>query len=73
MLFRSAGVQEYWIVSPQGSIEIYYLENGKYILEHSYMLQNDKEEDDFNAEQEIVLKEFPHIKMTLGEIFEGLE
>ena len=72
-IYEQAGVQEYWIVSPQGSIEIYYLENGKYILEHSYMLQNVKEEDDYNAEQEIVLKEFPHIKMTLGEIFEGLE
>ena len=37
------------------------------------MLQSDKEEEDYNAEQEIALKSFPHIKMTLGEIFEGLE
>lgn len=66
-------MEEYWIVSPQGAVEIYYLENGKYNLEQSYILQNDKEEDDYNAEQEIILKSFPHIKMTLGEIFEGLE
>lgn len=72
-IYEQTGVEEYWIVSPQGSVEIYYLENKKYILEHSYMLQSDKEEEDYNAEQEIALKSFPHIKMTLGEIFEGLE
>lgn len=72
-IYEKAGVEEYWIVSPQGSVEIYYLEGGKYILEQSYMLQDDKEDDDYNAEQEICLKAFPHIKMTLGEIFEGLE
>lgn len=53
--------------------EIYYLEDGKYILEYSYILQNDKEDEEYNAETEICLKTFPHIKMTLGEIFEGLE
>lgn len=72
-IYEQAGVEEYWIVSPQGAVEIYYLENKKYHLEHSYILQNDKEEDDYNAEQEIILKSFPHIRMTLGEIFEGLE
>ena len=72
--YEKAGVEEYWIVSPQGkSIEIYYLENGKYVLEQSYILQDDKEEEDYNAETEIVLKEFPYIKMKLEEIFEGLE
>ena len=72
--YEKAGVEEYWIVSPQGkSIEIYYLEDGKYVLEQSYILQDDKEEEDYNAETEIVLKEFPHIKMKLEEIFEGLE
>ena len=72
-IYEKAGVEEYWIVSPQGSVEIYYLEDGRYILEHSYMLQDDKEEEDYNAEQEICLKGFPNIKMTLGEIFEGVE
>ena len=72
-IYEKAGVEEYWIVSPQGSIEIYYLEDGKYILEQSYMLQDDKEEDDYNAETEITLRAFPHIKITLGEIFEGVE
>ena len=72
-IYEKAGVEEYWIVSPQGSVEIYYLENGRYVLQQNYMLQNDKEEEDYNAEQEISLKAFPHIKMTLGEIFEGIE
>lgn len=72
-IYEQTGVEEYWIVSPQGSIEIYYLKNGKYILEYSYMLQDDKEEEDYNAEQEIALRGFPHIKMTLGEIFEGIQ
>lgn len=72
-IYEQSGVEEYWIVSPQGSVEIYYLEEGQYILEYSYMLQTDKEDEDYNVEQEIVLKSFPHIKMTLGEIFAGLE
>lgn len=71
-IYEKAGVEEYWIVSPQGSVEIYYLQDGRYVLEQNYMLQNDKEDEDYNAEQEIALKAFPHIKMTLGDIFEGL-
>ena len=71
-IYEAAGVEEYWIVSPRGSVEIYYLEDGKYILEQSYILQEDKEDDDYNAESEVSLRAFPHIRMTLGEIFEGL-
>ncbi len=72
-IYEQAGVEEYWIVSPQGSVEIYYLENGRYVMQQNYMLQADKEEEDYNAEQEIILKSFPHITMTLGDIFEGVE
>lgn len=72
-IYERAGVEEYWIVSPHGSLEIYYLENGKYVLEQSYMLQEDKEDVHYNAETEICLREFPHIKMLLGEIFEGID
>ncbi len=43
------------------------------MLEQIYMLQDDKEDEHYNAETVIQLKEFPHIKMTLGEIFEGME
>lgn len=72
-IYEKAGVEEYWIVSPQGSVEVYYPENGKYTLTYSYLLQDDKEDEHYNAETEIHLKDFPHIKMTLGEIFEGVE
>lgn len=72
-IYEKSGVEEYWIVSPQGSVEIYYLENGRYVLQKNYLLQADKEEEDYNAEQEITLKTFPHIKMILGDIFEGIE
>lgn len=73
-IYEKAGVEEYWIVSPQGkSVEIYYLEDGKYILEQSYILQDDKEEEHYNAETEITLKAFPHIKMTLADIFDGVD
>lgn len=71
-IYERAGVEEYWIVAPQGSVEIYYLEDGRYILEQSYILQNDREDEHYNAETEIILKSFPHIKMTLGEIFEDI-
>lgn len=72
-IYEKAGVEEYWIVLPRGSVEIYYLEGGKYVLEQSYILQDDKEDEDYNAETEICMRAFPHIKMRLGEIFEGIE
>lgn len=73
-IYESVGVEEYWVVAPQGkSVEIYYLENGKYILEQNYILQDDKEDEHYNAETEISLKAFPHIKMMLSEIFEGVD
>lgn len=72
-IYEKAGVEEYWIVSPQGAVEIYYLEDGKYVLHQSYLLQCDQEYEDYNAETEIALKAFPHIRMTLGEIFENVE
>ena len=31
--YEQLGVREYWIVSPVGTIEIYYLQDGKYALE----------------------------------------
>lgn len=72
--YEEAGVPEYWIVSPQGkSVEIYYLKDGKYVLTYSYMLQDAKDEEHYNADTMIKLKEFPHIEMKLSEIFEGMD
>ena len=72
-IYEAACVEEYWIVSPQGFVEIYYLSEGRYVLEQSYMLQSDREDEHYNAETEICLKAFPHIKMKLEDIFEGLD
>ncbi|RKI38585.1 Uma2 family endonuclease [bacterium D16-51] len=72
-IYENAGVEEYWIVSPQGSVEIYYLENGKYEMQQSYMLEKDKEDEHYNAETVIRLRAFPHIKMELQDIFENID
>lgn len=71
--YEKAGVEEYWIVSPQGSVEIYYLEDGKYVLVSNYILQDDREEEHYNGEDVISLRAFPHITMELREIFEGID
>lgn len=72
-IYEKAGVEEYWIVTPHGSVEIYYLKDGKYELTYSYILQDDKEDEYYNADTVITLKDFPNIHMTLAEIFENVE
>lgn len=73
-IYEQAGVEEYWIVSPHGkSVNIYYLQNGKYHLEQSYILQEDKEYEDYNAETVISLRAFPNITMELKDIFENVD
>ncbi len=42
-------------------------------MEQSYILAGDLEDEHYNADTEITLKAFPHIKMKLKEIFDGLE
>lgn len=71
-IYEQAGVEEYWIVSSRGTVEVYYLQDDKYVLNQSYILQDDEEAEDYNIDQEIRLRAFPHIKMTLGEIFESV-
>lgn len=73
-IYEKAGVEEYWIVAPQGKmIEIYYLEDGKYALQENYILQDDEDEEDYNAKTLIRLRAFPHIEMSLEEIFEDVD
>lgn len=71
--YEKAGVEEYWIISRQGALEIYYLEDGAYKLKYSYILQKDEDDMDYNPEISVILKGFPHITMTLAEIFEGTD
>lgn len=73
-IYQAAGVEEYWIISPKERVvEIYYLEDGKYDLKYSYILQDDPEEDYYNADTVVTLKDFSKISMTLAEIFEDVE
>lgn len=73
-IYEKAGVEEYWIISPRGKeVDIYYLENGQYVLEQSYILEDDPEDDDYNAETVIALRAFPHITMELRDIFEKVD
>lgn len=68
-IYETSGVGEYWIVSPvERAVEIYYLKDGKYELEESYILEDDETNEHYNLKQEITLREFP-ITMTLEDIF----
>lgn len=70
--YEQSGIEEYWVISPNGNLEIFYLNDNQYILEQKYILQNDPEEEDYNADTEICLRAFPHIKMTLEDIFRNV-
>lgn len=73
-IYEKAGVEEYWIVSPkERAVQIYYLENEKYVLHYSEVLEDDREDERYNGDTVIALREFPHITMTLEEIFQGIE
>lgn len=72
-IYETAGVLEYWIVSPREcGVQIYYLNDGKYELVNSYILENDKANEHYNAETAITLRAFPQIHMTLADIFEDV-
>ena len=43
------------------------------ILKYSYILQDDSEEEHYNADTVVTLKDFPNISMTLAEMFENVE
>lgn len=73
-IYQTIGVSEYWIVSPkERGVQIYYLNDGEYKLVNSFILEDDAESRNYNADVQLSLREFPQIKMTLGEIFEGVE
>ena len=62
-------MDEYWIVSPvERALEIYYLNNGKYELVESYVVEDDEKSEYYNLKAEVTLRCFP-VTMTLEEIF----
>lgn len=50
---------------------IYNQADGRCVLQDCYILQDDPEEDYYNADQVITLRAFPNISLTLAEIFEN--
>lgn len=72
--YAQLGVAEYWIVSPrERSVEIYYLEDGQYTLVGSYILVDDTEDENYNAEIVLTLKAVPTVSIILKEIFENID
>lgn len=68
-IYENAGVDEYWIISPkERALEIYYLENGKYVLAESYIADDDERSESYNYKTSVTLRCFP-ITMTLEDIF----
>lgn len=68
-LYERLGVSEYWIANPVGLLEIYYLEDGKYELVENVLICHDKDDEDYNEDKVLTLREYPNISMTLGDIF----
>lgn len=72
-IYESSGVNEYWIISPkEKAIQIYYLEDNKYALKYSDILETNNKDKQYNAKTKIKLRDFP-IDMMFEEIFEGID
>lgn len=72
-LYAAKGVDEYWIIDPfSKAIEIYYLTEGKYELEETYILETDEDDAAYNADVVITLKAFPNVTVVLADIFENV-
>lgn len=69
-IYEKTGVAEYWILSPlERSVEIYYLEEGRYVLHDAYSIEDDEKREHYNLNTELTLRCFP-VKMTMEELFE---
>lgn len=68
-IYEKMGVSEYWIVLPTGTVDVYYLKDGKYKLHSALMICREKDDEDYNENEVIKLREFPKVKITLSEIF----
>ena len=65
-IYQAAGVEEYWIISSkERAVHVRFT--------YSYILQDDPEEEHYNADTVVTLKDFPKISMTLAEMFENVE
>lgn len=69
-IYEEAGVSEYWIITTNSQLNIYYLVDGHYTAQGAFLFCNDKDSKNYNADTKITLREFPRVTMTLGQIFE---
>ena len=70
-VYENLGVKEYWIVSPQEqSIDIYYLESGKYVLKRRMALREEDNDTGCNDKMNLQLREFPEIQIDFRWIFD---
>lgn len=73
-IYAKLGVDEYWIVSPgEKSVEIYYLEEESYKMTGSYILVDDEQDENYNANLALRLKAMPAIAIVLKDIFENID
>lgn len=69
--YAKLGVDEYWIVLPkERAVEIYYLEDGRYQLKESYILEEDEKDEHYNADRVMALRAMPVVTIGLKEIFD---
>lgn len=72
--YAQLGIDEYWIVSPkERSVEVHYLSDGQYKLVGSYILVEDAEDENYNADTVLTLRAMPSVSIVLKEIFENIE
>lgn len=71
--YAKLGVEEYWLIDPTSKkIEIYYLQAGKYVLQDSYVMEDNKKNPACSKEVSISLKNVPAISMTIENVFYGI-
>ena len=77
--YESAGVREYWIVNPADkSIEVYLLNNDKYILDNVYSIFPDYELKKMNEDElasitaEFKCSLYDNLYIKLDDVFEDL-
>lgn len=72
--YAQLGIDEYWIISPkERSVEVYYLKDKTYELVGSYMLVEDEEDENYNADLSLTLRSMPMVSILLRSIFENIE
>lgn len=76
--YEAAGVREYWIVDPENrSVEVYLLQNGKFVLDDvysiypDYMLGKMTEEEKMNLKTTFRCSLYEDFSISISSIFAG--